>query len=97
VNVSIGSHVFLNMRTVLGHDVIIGDYCTCLVNCVAAGNVTVGKGSVLGSGCIIMEKRTIGEWARVGMGSLVCFDVQDGHVVMSRPSKSMYFGKDKRD
>lgn len=92
VNVDIGRHVFLNMRTVVGHDTVIRDYCSCLVNCVIAGDVTVNERTLLGSGCIIMEKRIIGKKARVGMGSIVSFDVQDNHVVMSRPSKSMYFG-----
>ncbi len=92
VNVCIGRHVFLNMRTVAGHDAVIGDYCSCLVNCIIAGDVTIGERSLLGSGCIIMEKTKIGKRVRVGMGSIVSSDVQDNHVVMSRPSKSMYFG-----
>ncbi len=92
VNVDIGRHVFLNMRTVVGHDAIIRDYCSCLVNCVIAGDVSVDERALLGSGCIIMEKSRIGKKARVGMGSIVTCDVQDNHVVMSRPAKSMYFG-----
>ncbi|NJD02000.1 MAG: hypothetical protein FIA99_05255 [Ruminiclostridium sp.] len=93
VNVDIGRHVFLNMRTVVGHDAVIRDYCSCLVNCIIAGDVTMDERTLLGSGCIIMEKIHIGKKARVGMGSIVSCDVQDSHVVMSRPSKSMYFGE----
>ncbi len=92
VNVDIGRHVFLNMRTVVGHDTVIRNYCSCLVNCVIAGDVTVDESSLLGSGCIIMEKCRLGKKVRVGMGSIVTGDVQDNHVIMSRPSKSMYFG-----
>lgn len=92
VNVDIGRHVFLNMRTVVGHDTVLKDYCSCLVNCVIAGDVIVDERTLLGSGCIIMEKKTIGKKVRVGMGAIINDDVRDNHVVMSRPSKSMYFG-----
>ncbi len=92
-DVNIGRHVFLNMRTVVGHDSDIHDFCSCLVNCIIAGGVQIGDGSLLGSGCIIMEKKVLGTKCKVSMGSVVSFDVEDHHVVMSRPSKSMYFGE----
>lgn len=92
VNTVIGKHVFLNMQTVVGHDAVIGDFSSCLVNCVVAGNVNIHEGVLLGSGCIIKEKTTIGRGAKVSMGSVVSFDVEPGHVVMTRPSRSMFFG-----
>lgn len=92
-NVTLGDHVFLNMRTVVGHDASIGDFSSCLVNSVVAGNVTIAEEVLLGSGSLVMEKKVIGKGAKVSLGSVVSFDVEEGHVVMSRPSKSMYFGE----
>jgi sugar O-acyltransferase (sialic acid O-acetyltransferase NeuD family) len=92
-DVRIGDHVFLNMRTIVGHDSVIMDFSSCLVGCIIAGGVVVKDSALLGSGCIIMEKTTIGCKSKVSMGSVVSFDVEDHHVVMSRPSKSMYFGE----
>lgn len=92
VNVKLGRNVFLNTRTVLGHDVEIGDFTSCLVNCIISGGVKIGRGAALGSNCVIKEKISIGDGAKVGMGSVVCYDVAVGHVVMSRPSASMSFG-----
>jgi len=91
-DVRLGRHVFLNMRTVVGHDAVIRDFCSCLVNCVIAGGVQMMPCSLMGSGSIIMEKKIIGSRAKISMGSIVSFDVEDDHVVMTRPSKSMYFG-----
>lgn len=91
VNAKIGSRVFLNMRTVLGHDVVVQDFSSFMVNCIVSGNVIIKKGAFLGSNCVIMEKRVIGEGAKVSMGAVVSFDVEDGHVAMSRPSKSIRF------
>lgn len=91
VGVVIGHHVFLNMRTVVGHDTVIKDYVSCLVNCIIAGNVVINEGAFLGSNCVIMEKKRIGQKAKISMGSVVNFDVMDDTVVMSRPSKTMKF------
>lgn len=90
-NVVVGKHVFLNMRTVIGHDTVVRDYSSCLVNCIIAGNVVIEERAFLGSNCVIMEKKTVGRGSKVSMGSVVDFDVEDGCVVMSRPSKSMKF------
>ncbi|MCR4436850.1 MAG: NeuD/PglB/VioB family sugar acetyltransferase [Clostridiales bacterium] len=92
-NVNIGRHVFLNIRTVVGHDAVISDFCSCLVNCIIAGSVWIKEGSLLGSNCVIMEKKVIGRRAKIGMGSIVSFDVEDHNIVLSRPSKAMYFGE----
>lgn len=92
VNVIIGKYAFLNMRTVVGHDTVIGDFSSCLVNCIIAGNVNIHEGVLLGSNCVIKEKTIVGKGAKVAMGAVVSFDVEDGYVVMSRPSKSMFFG-----
>ena len=91
--VYIGRHVFLNMRTVVGHDTVLHDFCSCLVNCIIAGGVLIKDCSLLGSGCIIMEKKVLGRNCKISMGSIVSFNVEDHYVVLSRPSKSMNFGE----
>jgi len=89
VNVTLGAQVYLNMRTVIGHDTEIGDFTTCYINCIVAGNVRILEGALLGSNCVIREKRTIGRNAKISMGSEVYFDVEDDVLVMSRPPKSI--------
>lgn len=91
VNAVLGAHVYLNMRTVIGHDTVIRDYSTCLIDCVVAGNVHIGEGVLLGSNCVIKEKKTIGNNSKISMGSAVFFDVEDNVAVMNRPPKSMKF------
>lgn len=90
--VHIGRHVFLNMCTVVGHDAQIDDFCSCLVNCVIAGSVHIMEGTLVGSGSIIMEKKTVGKKCRLSMGSIINFDVEDHHTVLAPPSKSIFFG-----
>lgn len=92
VNTVIGKHVLLNTKTFVAHDSCIQDFSSCFVNCIVNGNVTIGQGVLLGSNTVIMERKTIGGKARISMGSIVTFDVEAGHVVMTKPSKSMFFG-----
>ncbi|NLO47701.1 MAG: hypothetical protein GX111_05200 [Clostridiales bacterium] len=92
VNVVLGSQVYLNMRTVIGHDSVIEDFTTCLINCIVAGNVLVKESALLGSNCVIKEKKTIGACSKISMGVTVFFDVDDDVVVMNSPPKSMNFG-----
>lgn len=91
VNVVLGCHVYLNMRTIVGHDSVIEDFSTCLINCIVAGNVLIHEGVLLGSNCVIKEKTTIGSHSKISMGSAVFFHVEDNVVVMNPPPKQMRF------
>ncbi len=91
VNAVLESHIYLNMRTVIGHDTVVKSFSTCLIDCIVAGNVLINEGVLLGSNCVIKEKKTIGKNAKISMGSAVFFDVEDNVAVMNRPPKSMRF------
>lgn len=91
VNVTLGSQVYLNMRTVIGHDTVIRDYSTCLIDCIVAGNVLVDEGVLLGSNCVVKEKLTIGKNSKISMGAAVFFNVDENVVVMNSPPKKMRF------
>lgn len=94
VNAKIGRHVLLNAKSFIAHDVVIHDYCSCFINSIVNGSVTIGESAVIGSNSVILEKKAIGDRAKVGMGAVVMFDVEKDSIVMSRPSKSMFFGKE---
>ena len=89
----IGRQVFLNFNSVVGHDASIGDFSSCLVNSVIAGGASLGAGCLLGSNSVVMERRRLGASVKVGMGAVADQDIPDGYVVMSRPSRGMYFGE----
>lgn len=91
VNAVLENHIYLNMRTVIGHDTVIKSFTTCLIDCIVAGGVIIGEGVLLGSNCVIKEKKTIGNNSKISMGAAVFFDVDDNVVVMNRPPKSMKF------
>ena len=91
VNVVLKSQIYLNMRTVIGHDTVIKSFTTCLIDCIVAGNVLINEGVLLGSNCVIKEKKTVGKNSKISMGAAVFFDVDDDVIVTNRPPKSMRF------
>jgi acetyltransferase-like isoleucine patch superfamily enzyme len=49
----------------------------------------VKQGATIGAGCVIGNDLSIGRFAMVGMGSLVTKSVQDFHLVLGHPAKSV--------
>jgi sugar O-acyltransferase (sialic acid O-acetyltransferase NeuD family) len=91
VNAVLENHIYLNMRTVIGHDTVVKSFTTCLIDCIVAGGVIIGEGVLLGSNCVIKENKTVGNNSKISMGAAVFFDVDENVAVMNRPPKSMKF------
>lgn len=87
VNISIGSHVLLNLNATIGHDVIIGDYCSIMPGANISGNVTIGEATLIGSGAVILQGLAIGSNVRVGAGAVVTKNVPDNTTVVGVPAK----------
>jgi acetyltransferase-like isoleucine patch superfamily enzyme len=49
----------------------------------------VRSGATIGAGCIIGSNLEIGQWAMVGMGSVITRSVPDFHLVIGQPARSL--------
>ena len=93
---SIGTSVFLDHATgiVIGAFVTIGDEVTILQN-VTIGRMTetpdraprIGRGVYLGAGATILGDISIGDFARIGAGSVVTRDVPRGCTAVGVPAR----------
>jgi sugar O-acyltransferase (sialic acid O-acetyltransferase NeuD family) len=86
-NITVGDHVHINFSNGIGHDVVIGPYCTIsgLVN--VNGNVKLGEGVFIGSGATIVPDRSIGNWAKIGAGAVVIDDIPEGVTAVGVPAR----------
>jgi len=91
--IKIGNHVFLNLDTTVGHDVVIEDFVNVAPGCHISGNVTLKEGADLGTGAVVLQGIKVGKWSTVGAGAVVIEDVPDNAVVVGVPAKIIKYNK----
>jgi serine O-acetyltransferase len=93
---SIGSSVYLDHATgiVIGANVVIGDEVTILQN-VSIGRSSelptrsprIGRGVYIGAGATILGDIRIGDFAKIGAGTVVTSDVPGGCTAVGNPAR----------
>jgi len=89
-NISLGDFVLLNSVCNIGHDVIIGDFVTLYGNVSVSGDVSIAACAEIGNGTRILQKKTIGENSKVGIGSVVVNNVPPNCTVFGNPAKKIF-------
>lgn len=87
VDISLGRCVFINTGSHVGHDSVLGDFCSVMPNVNISGNVTIGAESTIGAGASILQGRSVGSGVMVGMGTIVLTDVPDACTVLGNPAR----------
>lgn len=87
VNVSVGRHVIINVQAAIGHEDVIGDFCTIAPSVMLSGGVTVEEGAEIGASSVIRQGLRIGAGAMLGMGSVVTHDVEPNMLCMGTPAR----------
>ena len=85
-DVRVGDHVSIFQNTSLGHDTVLGDYSHVYAQCALGGAIRIGAGTAIYPGARITPRRTIGENAVVGIGSVVLLDIPANATVFGNPA-----------
>lgn len=86
-NITIGSHVHLNLDCTVGHDAVIEDFVTVSPGVHVSGNVRLEEGSFIGTGANLIEGKTIGAWSVVGAGGVVVTHIPANTTAVGNPAK----------
>ena len=89
VDIEVGHFTIININSVIGHDVKIGDYCSIMPSVNIAGNVRIDKGVFIGSGAVILQGIRIGANSIIGASALVNKDVPANSKVAGVPAKQI--------
>lgn len=88
-NVAIGDFVVLNINSGFGHDAVAKDGCTLSSFCDITGKVELGEGVFVGSHAVVLPGVKVGDYARIGAGSMVVRSVKPGATVFGNPASQV--------
>ncbi|MDR2175337.1 MAG: NeuD/PglB/VioB family sugar acetyltransferase [Synergistaceae bacterium] len=87
VNTVLGTGTLLNVGAQVGHDSVLGEFCSVMPHVAISGNVTVGEKTLIGVGAKILQGLSIGANTTVGIGSVVLNNVPSRCTVLGYPAK----------
>lgn len=90
-NVKIGNHVIINLDCTVGHDAVIGDYCSFMPSVNISGETHFCDGVYCGTGSIIVNQKTIEEFAIIGAGAVVSKNIPANCTAVGIPARPIKF------
>lgn len=87
VNIEIGRHVLVNWDCTVGHDSVIGDYCTISPSANICGNVHIGNCTEIGVGAQVIQNKSVAADSIVGGGAVVVRNIDKSGTYVGVPAK----------
>lgn len=91
VDITLGSHVIINLDCTIGHDAVISDFVTIYPSVNVSGNTILGECVEMGTGCQIIQGIKVGEGTIVGAGSVVVKELPSDCTAVGCPAKPIKF------
>jgi sugar O-acyltransferase (sialic acid O-acetyltransferase NeuD family) len=88
VNLVFEPFAMVNLSCTLGHEAVLKRACTLNPSVNISGGVTVGAGTLVGTGAQILQYLEVGSGSIVGAGALVTKPVADGVTAVGMPAKA---------
>lgn len=89
VDVTVGNFVFLNVLCGIGHDTVIGDFCTFGPKVAISGATKLGRCVNVGALASTFPGIEVGDYATIGMNSAAIRKVKAHTTVMGVPAKAL--------
>lgn len=83
----IGRHCIINTQASVDHDCVIKDYVHISPNSCLCGGVSIGEGTQVGAGAVIIPGIKVGKWSLIAAGAVVIEDVPDNVLVLGNPAR----------
>lgn len=88
VDISIGSHVIVNLNCTIGHDTVLEDFVTIAPMVAISGNVHIHDRVEVGTGSCIRQGLIMESGSMLGMGSVLTKNIKRNVVFFGNPAKA---------
>jgi sugar O-acyltransferase (sialic acid O-acetyltransferase NeuD family) len=88
INATLGAHVSVNLSCTIGHDSVLGDFCSVMPGSNISGNVRLGQAVYMGTGAKIIHRVDVGDESTVGAGSVVIKSIEAKQTVFGNPARA---------
>jgi sugar O-acyltransferase (sialic acid O-acetyltransferase NeuD family) len=89
VNINLGKGILMNTGASVGHDAIVGDYCTFHTKSMISGYTTIGEHCEIGSGAFILQRKTVVANTVIAPLSSVLTDIKEPGSYAGNPVRRM--------
>lgn len=86
-DIKLGNNIIINLSSTIGHDAVIGDFCSIMPGVNISGGAHLKKGVYIGTGAKLIKATVLGDYATVGAGAVVDQDVKPGATVVGVPAR----------
>lgn len=83
----LGNHVIVNRGSSIGHHVELSDYVSLGPSANLCGETRIGRGTMVGTGAIILPKIEIGAGCIIGAGAVVTKNIPDRSLAIGNPAR----------
>lgn len=91
VNISIGTHVIINLGCTVGHDAVLQNFVTLYPSVNVSGMTNIGHAVELGTGLQIIQGKSVGDYSIIGAGAVVVKDIPAKCTAVGSPAKPIRF------
>lgn len=85
----VGQHAIINTGASVDHDCRVGDFSHLCPGSRLAGEVSIGRGVLFGTGAVTIPGAAVGDWTVVGAGAVVVRDLPPCVVAVGNPAKTV--------
>jgi sugar O-acyltransferase (sialic acid O-acetyltransferase NeuD family) len=84
---TLGDHVIVNTGAQVDHDCVVAGFVHLAPRTTLCGNVSIGEGTLIGAGAVVIPGKKIGAWCVIGAGAVVISDIPDFSVAVGNPAR----------
>jgi acetyltransferase-like isoleucine patch superfamily enzyme len=83
----IGRHAYISHGALVGHEARVESYVSVMPGASISGETILGEGCLIGANATVLEKVTIGAWAKIGAGAVVTGNIPSNVTAKGIPAR----------